>query len=103
VGSSTASKCRTPWPFKQRLRILMAFALQDYQKDAILRNYKLQKKEKEEVETRLAELVEKCRYHDDHIRAIDAWLHQVSTSAVCAELETNVCSFSMSCARMAMI
>lgn len=50
---------------------------QDFQKDAILRSYKELKKEKQSLEGQVAELEGKSKYHDEHLRTIDAWLAQV--------------------------
>lgn len=37
------------------------------------------KREKQIVETQLVELESRSKYHDDHLRTIDAWFDQVST------------------------
>jgi len=37
------------------------------------------KREKNIIETQLAELEKRSKYHDDHLRTIDAWFDQVST------------------------
>ena len=52
---------------------------QAYQKDAILRQMKEFKREKNAVEAELRDIEKKSRYHDDHLRAIDLWFEQVST------------------------
>lgn len=42
------------------------------------------KREKTTVESQLSELESRCKYHDDHLRTIDAWFDQVS---VCLEVD----------------
>ncbi|KAK6521680.1 hypothetical protein TWF506_001888 [Arthrobotrys conoides] len=49
----------------------------NFQKEAIYRQMKAYKREKELTETRLEELQKRCIYHDDHIRVIDIWLDQL--------------------------
>ncbi|EPS39329.1 hypothetical protein H072_6944 [Dactylellina haptotyla CBS 200.50] len=49
----------------------------NFQKEAIYRQMKAYKREKELTETRLEDLQKRCTYHDDHIRVIDAWLDQL--------------------------
>ncbi|KAF3925939.1 hypothetical protein ABW20_dc0106091 [Dactylellina cionopaga] len=49
----------------------------NFQKEAIYRQMKAYKREKELTEGRLQELQIRCTYHDDHIRVIDAWLDQL--------------------------
>jgi E3 ubiquitin-protein ligase BRE1 len=51
---------------------------QAFQKDAILRQMREFKREKQTVEAQLNKLEERSRYHDDHLRTIDAWFDQVS-------------------------
>lgn len=41
------------------------------------------KREKASVETQLTELERRSKYHDDHLRTIDAWFEQVSISIMC--------------------
>jgi E3 ubiquitin-protein ligase BRE1 len=53
--------------------------LQSFQKDAILRQMREFKREKATVESQLNELEGRSKYHDDHLRIIDAWFDQVST------------------------
>jgi E3 ubiquitin-protein ligase BRE1 len=53
--------------------------LQAFQKDAILRQMREYKREKATVESQLSELEGRSKYHDDHLRTIDAWFDQVST------------------------
>ncbi|KAF3923926.1 hypothetical protein AA313_de0203983 [Arthrobotrys entomopaga] len=49
----------------------------NFQKEAIYRQMKAYKREKELTEVRLDELQKRCTYHDDHIRIIDAWFDQL--------------------------
>ncbi|KAK6534823.1 hypothetical protein TWF281_006123 [Arthrobotrys megalospora] len=49
----------------------------NFQKEAIYRQMKAYKREKELTESRLEELQKRCTYHDDHIRVIDGWLDQL--------------------------
>lgn len=51
--------------------------IQDYQKDAIMRQMKEYKRQKRDVEEQLADLQKKARYHDDHLRILDAWWAQL--------------------------
>jgi E3 ubiquitin-protein ligase BRE1 len=53
--------------------------LQAFQKDAILRQMREYKREKATVESQLSELEGRSKYHDDHLRTIDAWFDQVCT------------------------
>jgi hypothetical protein len=49
-----------------------------YQKDAILRQMREYKREKNTLEAQLDTLEKKSVYHDDHLRLIDLWFSQVS-------------------------
>lgn len=49
----------------------------NFQKEAIYRQMKAYKREKELTESRIDELQKRCMFHDDHIRVIDAWLDQL--------------------------
>jgi len=51
--------------------------LQAYQKGAIFRQMREYKRERNELESQLAELTKRATYHDNHIRTIDAWFSQV--------------------------
>ncbi|RMZ82753.1 hypothetical protein DV738_g1541, partial [Chaetothyriales sp. CBS 135597] len=51
--------------------------LERFQKDAIHRQMLEYKREKNTLESQLKELRKKARYHDDHLRAIDAWFKQL--------------------------
>lgn len=51
--------------------------IEAFQKDAILRQMREFKREKNIVETQLAELEKRSKYHDDHLRTIDAWFDQL--------------------------
>jgi E3 ubiquitin-protein ligase BRE1 len=51
--------------------------LQSFQKDAILRQMREYKREKATVESQLNELEGRSKYHDDHLRIIDAWFDQL--------------------------
>jgi E3 ubiquitin-protein ligase BRE1 len=53
--------------------------IESFQKDAILRQMREFKREKATVESQLNELEGRSKYHDDHLRIIDAWFDQVST------------------------
>jgi hypothetical protein len=52
---------------------------QTFQKDALIRQMREFKREKIQLESQVAELQKSSKYHDEHIRTIDAWLSQVST------------------------
>tara|TARA_R110002003_G_scaffold48_45_gene4277 strand:+ start:6640 stop:6834 length:195 start_codon:yes stop_codon:yes gene_type:complete len=47
-----------------------------------MRQMREYKREKNTVEVQLNELESRCKYHDDHLRTIDAWFDQVSASCV---------------------
>ncbi|KAJ6264891.1 E3 ubiquitin-protein ligase [Drechslerella dactyloides] len=49
----------------------------NFQKEAIYRQMKSYKREKELSEIRLEELQKRCTYHDDHLRIVDAWWNQM--------------------------
>ncbi|EWC45621.1 hypothetical protein DRE_05182 [Drechslerella stenobrocha 248] len=49
----------------------------NFQKEAIYRQMKSYKREKELTETRLEELQKRCVYHDDHLRIVDSWWDQL--------------------------
>jgi E3 ubiquitin-protein ligase BRE1 len=51
--------------------------VQNYQKDAIMRQMKAYKRERKDFEEQVNDLQRKCQYHDDHLRAIDAWFAQL--------------------------
>ena len=51
--------------------------VQNYQKDAILRQMKEYKRQRKDFEDRVNELQKKCQHHDDHLRIIDAWFAQL--------------------------
>jgi E3 ubiquitin-protein ligase BRE1 len=51
--------------------------MQDFQKDAILRQMKEYKRQKKDAEDQYSELQKKTRWHDDHLRTIDAWFAQL--------------------------
>ncbi|KAK6362155.1 hypothetical protein TWF730_005852 [Orbilia blumenaviensis] len=48
-----------------------------FQKEAIFRQMRAYKREKELTEARLEELQKRCIFHDDHVRVIDAWMDQM--------------------------
>lgn len=52
--------------------------LQRYQKDAILRQMREYKREKNNLEAELTRMAKQSTYHDDHLRLIDSWFSQVS-------------------------
>ncbi|KAK6349591.1 hypothetical protein TWF696_005875 [Orbilia brochopaga] len=49
----------------------------NFQKEAIFRQMKSYKREKELSELRLEELQKRCTYHDDHLRVVDVWWDQL--------------------------
>lgn len=51
--------------------------IQNYQKDAILRQMKEYKREKKHFEELSGELEKKLLHHDEHLRAVDAWFAQL--------------------------
>jgi E3 ubiquitin-protein ligase BRE1 len=51
--------------------------VQIYQKNAILRQMKEYKREKQTLEELLKQVQKKAVYHDDHLRIIDAWFQQM--------------------------
>jgi E3 ubiquitin-protein ligase BRE1 len=51
--------------------------MQDFQKDAILRQMKEYKRQKKDAEDQYNDLQKKTRWHDDHLRTIDAWFAQL--------------------------
>lgn len=55
---------------------MIAF-VQLYQKDAIMRQMKDYKRQSKGFEEQVIDLQKKCRYHDDHLRTIDAWFAQL--------------------------
>jgi E3 ubiquitin-protein ligase BRE1 len=60
-------------------------SLQRYQKDAIYRQMREYKRERETLSGQLDDLRKKTQHHDDHIRAIDAWFKQLL-----AEVKTSI-------------
>lgn len=65
-----------PTHIPRRVRVLTLYT-QDYQKDALIRQLKEYKRVKRDAEEQLAELQRKARYHDDHLRILDAWWSQL--------------------------
>jgi E3 ubiquitin-protein ligase BRE1 len=51
--------------------------IQVVQKDAIIRQLKEYRREKQQLEQRVAELEKSSTYHDDHLRFIDGWWKQL--------------------------
>ncbi|KAK4543143.1 hypothetical protein LTR36_005921 [Oleoguttula mirabilis] len=51
--------------------------VESYQKDALMRQMKEYKRQKKDYEDSYNDLVKKCKYHDDHLRTIDAWFAQL--------------------------
>ncbi|KAJ4511600.1 E3 ubiquitin-protein ligase bre1 [Exophiala dermatitidis] len=51
--------------------------LERFQKDAIYRQMQEYRREKNTLESQLKEMRQQARYHDDHLRIIDAWFQQV--------------------------
>lgn len=54
-------------------------SVQAYQKDAILRQMREYKREKNTVEQELRDIEKRAKFHDEHLRTIDSWFEQVST------------------------
>lgn len=61
----------------ESVNMLTVLPLQDYQKDAILRQMKEYKRQKKDADDQLHELQKKAAYHHEHIRVCDAWLAQL--------------------------
>ncbi|KAF2012675.1 E3 ubiquitin-protein ligase bre1 [Aaosphaeria arxii CBS 175.79] len=51
--------------------------IESYQKDAILRQMREYKREKNTVEAELREIEKRSKHHDDHLRTIDIWFDQM--------------------------
>ncbi|EMC97159.1 hypothetical protein BAUCODRAFT_106504 [Baudoinia panamericana UAMH 10762] len=51
--------------------------IESFQKDAILRQLKEYKRQKRDLDEQLSEMTKKCRYHDDHLRAVDGFFAQL--------------------------
>ncbi|KAF2756026.1 E3 ubiquitin-protein ligase-like protein bre1 [Pseudovirgaria hyperparasitica] len=51
--------------------------LENFQKDAILRQLREYKREKQTCESQIAEMEKKMTYHDDHLRVVDSWFNQL--------------------------
>ncbi|ERT02026.1 hypothetical protein HMPREF1624_00321 [Sporothrix schenckii ATCC 58251] len=51
--------------------------LEDFQKDAIIRQMNEYKRENATLEARIEEIQKRSTYHDDHIRIADAWVLQL--------------------------
>ncbi|BDD61842.1 E3 ubiquitin-protein ligase bre1 [Monascus purpureus] len=51
--------------------------LERFQKDAIWRQMQEYKRDKVSLETRLKEMTKAATHHNDHLRVIDAWFHQL--------------------------
>ncbi|TKA73479.1 hypothetical protein B0A55_05942, partial [Friedmanniomyces simplex] len=51
--------------------------LENYQKDAIMRQMKEYRRQKKDFEDQFTELSKKTRHHNDHLRIIDAWFTQL--------------------------
>ncbi|OAA54117.1 histone ubiquitinationc protein [Niveomyces insectorum RCEF 264] len=51
--------------------------LEDFQKDALIRQMNEYKREKATLESRIEEIQKRSTYHDDHIRIVDAWVLQL--------------------------
>jgi E3 ubiquitin-protein ligase BRE1 len=62
----------------RRERRLIHNELQNYQKDAIMRQMREYKREKTTLEAQLSEMEKRAKFHDDHIRTIDSFFTQVS-------------------------
>lgn len=55
---------------------ISADILQNYQKDAILRQMKEYKRRAKDVEEQFKELQEKTKYHEDNLRSVNAFFDQ---------------------------
>lgn len=55
--------------------------MQRFQKEAIWRQMQEQKRQCNTLEIENKALRQSSEFHDDHLRAIDAWFAQVSTAA----------------------
>ncbi|KAI9722119.1 MAG: E3 ubiquitin-protein ligase bre1 [Chrysothrix sp. TS-e1954] len=51
--------------------------IEEYQKDAILREMRAYKREAQGLESQIGSLKEASAHHDDHLRTIDAWFSQL--------------------------
>ena len=52
-----------------------------------MRQMREYKREKNTFETQLTELETRSKYHDDHLRTLDAWFDQVSSpNAICWDM-----------------
>lgn len=56
---------------------LTTHSVQAFQKDAILRQMREYKREKATLETQVADMEKRSKYHDNHLRIIDMWFSQV--------------------------
>ncbi|ORY17643.1 BRE1 E3 ubiquitin ligase-domain-containing protein [Clohesyomyces aquaticus] len=54
--------------------------IESFQKDAILRQMREYKREKNILESQIADMEKQSRYHDDHLRIIDSWFDQMLDS-----------------------
>lgn len=50
---------------------------QNFQKDALFRQMREYKRERNLYEEQVADLTKRAQYHDDHMRIIDIWFTQV--------------------------
>lgn len=50
---------------------------QEFTKDALIRQKNEYKRRKADLEERVAELENRSKFHDDHLRIIDLWFSQV--------------------------
>lgn len=72
--------CFIPSPYRARLGPQdpqLIVSVQDYQKDAIMRQMKEYRRQKKDAEEQLAELHKTSQYHNDHLRTVDAWFSQL--------------------------
>jgi E3 ubiquitin-protein ligase BRE1 len=60
-----------------RPHVLTAENLQNFQKDAIIRQKNEYKRQAERYEAECSDLRNRCKYHDEHLRLIDAWFAQL--------------------------
>ncbi|KAB8349525.1 hypothetical protein FH972_023551 [Carpinus fangiana] len=58
-------------------REIFADSYQEVQKDAALRQMKEYKRQCQDLESQLSNIVQKSAYHDEHLRLIDAWFNQL--------------------------
>ena len=68
--------CPSPCLVETRRCILNADPVQNYQKDAILRQMKEYKRRAKDAEEQFRELQERTKYHEDNLRSVNAFFDQ---------------------------